>query len=73
MHAVLFLAWAYIPDDMLHAAGMTYHPDKCVQGREQLLPGAALDHSRNCCSERLYAITCLYVTPAHDPAGSGPF
>lgn len=28
LHAVLFLAWAYIPDDMLHAAGITYHPDK---------------------------------------------
>lgn len=25
---VLFLAWAYIPDEYLHAAGVTYHPDK---------------------------------------------
>lgn len=28
LHVVLFLAWAYIPDNMLHAAGITYHPDK---------------------------------------------
>lgn len=41
--AAVYLCWAFLPESLLHAAGVTYYPSKCVNGSRRR--GAAWGHS----------------------------